>query len=262
MKRCGCYVIRNRINGKRYIGSSNDIARRWSEHRSALNQNKHRNRHLQAAWRKHGPESFSFRVLRTCTAADLQRIEQSFLSHLNPPEYNIARDAHAPMRGRKLSEETKAKLRGRKRSAETLRRMRLAAKNRDSATPATRKRMSIAAKLRKREPHSPQTRERMSIARRNRPAMSEKTKRKIAATLRGRRASTETRQKLAVARQVLCKTVLCTDLITGVTLLFDSITHAARTTGTRTSSIRYALRAEDRTSAGCVWQLETASYGS
>ncbi len=33
----GIYKITNKINGKCYIGQSNDIERRWKEHRNSFN---------------------------------------------------------------------------------------------------------------------------------------------------------------------------------------------------------------------------------
>lgn len=39
----GIYEIRNAVNGKRYVGSSVRIKKRWRDHRSALNGRKHEN---------------------------------------------------------------------------------------------------------------------------------------------------------------------------------------------------------------------------
>lgn len=45
----GIYQIENKINSKVYIGSSNNIKRRWQKHKALLRHNKHPNSHLQAA---------------------------------------------------------------------------------------------------------------------------------------------------------------------------------------------------------------------
>lgn len=63
---CGVYIIRNKVNGKFYIGSSNDIWRRWCEHKWGLKNNKHGNKHLQRAYNKYGEENFEYDVLEFC----------------------------------------------------------------------------------------------------------------------------------------------------------------------------------------------------
>ena len=63
----GIYKITNTLNGKYYIGSSNDISgssdSRWETHVRRLKSNTHCNAHLQSAWNKHGEFSFMFSVL-------------------------------------------------------------------------------------------------------------------------------------------------------------------------------------------------------
>lgn len=54
MEQCkgGVYKIVNKLNNKIYIGSSEDILRRWSHHKSLLLRNKHTNRHMQNDFNK------------------------------------------------------------------------------------------------------------------------------------------------------------------------------------------------------------------
>lgn len=59
----GVYCIRNKINDKRYIGSSWNIYDRWYMHKIELNENRHYNRHLQNAWNKYGEDAFEFSVI-------------------------------------------------------------------------------------------------------------------------------------------------------------------------------------------------------
>lgn len=62
----GIYKITNVINSKIYIGSTcctGGLKRRWVVHKSALNHNRHANRHLQLAWNKYGQENFVFEPL-------------------------------------------------------------------------------------------------------------------------------------------------------------------------------------------------------
>jgi len=58
------YVITNEQDGKVYIGVScrKDRNRRWVEHKNKLQRNKHSNPHLQSAWTKYGPDSFSYHI--------------------------------------------------------------------------------------------------------------------------------------------------------------------------------------------------------
>jgi len=54
------YSFYNKVNGKRYVGSSLYLKHRQSVHFSTLNNNKHKNNHLQNAWNKYKEENFEF----------------------------------------------------------------------------------------------------------------------------------------------------------------------------------------------------------
>lgn len=45
-EKCGVYIITNTINGKRYIGSSNNLYERIYIHKHKLETNSHTNNHL------------------------------------------------------------------------------------------------------------------------------------------------------------------------------------------------------------------------
>ena len=62
-KICGIYKITNLKNHKIYIGSSNNIMRRWYEHLRDLKNQKHCNSHLQNAWNKYGENNFLFEII-------------------------------------------------------------------------------------------------------------------------------------------------------------------------------------------------------
>lgn len=79
----GIYSITNIINSKCYVGQSVDISRRFSQHRSNLNKNKHVNRHLQYAWNKYGENNFKFDVLEICKAEDLNEKEKYWIDYCN-----------------------------------------------------------------------------------------------------------------------------------------------------------------------------------
>jgi group I intron endonuclease len=151
----GVYLITNAVNGNRYVGSSRDIVLRWTQHCRALNCGHHHNRHLQGAWNIYGADAFTVEVVETVLDwSDLFRAEQWYLDSVRP-EYNIALDARAPTRGRKmsaaahaklianltgrvLSDETRAKIarahRGLRASAETKAKIGAASRNRSPET--------------------------------------------------------------------------------------------------------------------------------
>jgi group I intron endonuclease len=60
----GVYRIFCKANNKSYIGSSSkSIISRFNNHESTLNNNKHKNTHLQNSWNKYGSENFIFEIL-------------------------------------------------------------------------------------------------------------------------------------------------------------------------------------------------------
>lgn len=59
----GIYKISNKINGKVYIGESLDIEKRWAEHISSLDNNKHHSYKLQSDWARFGKDNFDFVIV-------------------------------------------------------------------------------------------------------------------------------------------------------------------------------------------------------
>ena len=106
----GIYQIKNRKNGKQYVGSTKNIQQRWIQHLSALRCEGHPNPHLQAAFDKYGEGAFVFSVLEEAKLEELLIREQYYLDMLKP-EYNIAPTAGSPMLGRHHTEETRVRLR-------------------------------------------------------------------------------------------------------------------------------------------------------
>ena len=73
----GIYKITNKINGKSYIGYSNNIERRFKEHCYKNEQT------IDKAIRKYGADSFAFEVLEECSLSELQEKEKYWISVYN-----------------------------------------------------------------------------------------------------------------------------------------------------------------------------------
>jgi len=112
---CGIYKIVNKKSGLCYVGQSQRVKKRVSEHFRQLRSNKHPNPKLQNAFNKHGEDSFDWKIEVICEkASDLDVIENALISgsarFMEPVFYNIASFAKAPMRGKTHSEESRKKI--------------------------------------------------------------------------------------------------------------------------------------------------------
>jgi group I intron endonuclease len=110
----GIYSIRNTVNGKRYIGSAQNMARRKSQHYSDLRFNRHAASHLQHAYNKYGADVMVFEVIELCSIDLLLEHEQSYIDLYRTADrshgYNT-RPVAASNRGHVFSEEIRAKMR-------------------------------------------------------------------------------------------------------------------------------------------------------
>lgn len=112
MKGTGVYSITNKVNGKRYVGSTKrSFNERWGEHTKSLTERKHHSKYLQRAFNKYGEDNFTFEVIATCPKEYCIRLEQWFLDNLKP-EYNISPTASSTF-GVKKSPEQIAQMRDR-----------------------------------------------------------------------------------------------------------------------------------------------------
>lgn len=105
----GIYCIQNNITGKRYIGSSIDVKRRLSEHRSDLRSGKHANPYLQASFNSHGEAEFTFSLVEKVDRPNLASREKYWIDYYDSFISNNGYNVEAPYRGPVL-EETKAKI--------------------------------------------------------------------------------------------------------------------------------------------------------
>ena len=85
----GIYKITNNINGKVYIGQSNSIQRRFSEHQ---NRGAASRIPVDVAIQKYGKENFSFEIIEECTIEQLNQRETYWINHFNSIEngYNCS----------------------------------------------------------------------------------------------------------------------------------------------------------------------------
>lgn len=214
--KAGVYILRNKLNGKCYVGSAwnsnrRSIAIRFKEHLRNLRRGSHSNPHLQRAWTKYGEDAFELGVLEVVeNNYQLNDRERYWIENLQAVEqgYNIARDPVAFMRGVTFSEEHKAKI-----GEATKARMNLP-EQKDKYRQLATERMSkpeykaIQLETLKKLWASPEYCERMSTMFKNRE-VSEETCRKISESkkgkpnlkLRGRKMSAETKAKLSTAKK-------------------------------------------------------------
>ncbi len=82
------YTITNIVNGKMYIGKTNNFKKRTIGHLSRLKNNKHHSEHLQRAWNKYGEENFVFEILEEHDVEFLSSMECFWVNMLNTDNRN------------------------------------------------------------------------------------------------------------------------------------------------------------------------------
>src|SRR3972149_9436038 len=191
MKRIsGVYMILNRINGKKYIGSSKDVYNRWNQHLTELRKGKH-TKHIQAAYYKYGEESFVFMVIEIIKYLDQLTTREQYWKDFYKSYDRIYGYASSTL-GYKHTEKTKKKIslahNGKINSEETRGKISLANKGENHPlfgkhhTEETRKRMSL---IHIGKHPSEETKTKMSLASKGKPKSEEtKIKMRIAAKKR------------------------------------------------------------------------------
>lgn len=268
----GIYCIENFLNGKKYVGQSKNIEKRWKTHRAALRRGTHDNTHLQAAWNKYGESSFLFYVLELCDEKSLSERETFYINLLSAFEngYNMTQGGEGT-RGHHHTEEHKNKMRelfkGRVFSDETLRRMSEAGKNREQKqTEARIVGYKVVSEKLKGRSFSDEHRKNISKSHKGKPAWnkgiklepknhpmfgkhhSESAKEKIGNANKGRKRTEE--QRLKCAKQVLC-------VETGE--IFPSITDAAKVYSVSIHAISNVLRGKAKTCKKLHWRYAERS---
>lgn len=125
----GIYGLRNKTNGKWYVGQSVDIIDRWKGYKGLKCKNQ---RKLQYALKKYGYESFEKTVIEECDNVDwiLDYREMYWIRRLDSVKsgYNLTYGG----RGGERSAEARQKLRDKMRTTETRENCRRAALNRSA----------------------------------------------------------------------------------------------------------------------------------
>lgn len=85
----GIYTITNLINGKIYVGYTNDFSRREAQHQSNLRLEKHQNDHFSKAVKKYGINNFKFEILEECEERFLASQEHYWCTMLNTHNDNF-----------------------------------------------------------------------------------------------------------------------------------------------------------------------------
>ena len=104
----GIYEIVNTVNGKRYVGSSVDIKKRWQAHLLGLRKGRHHAQHLQRSFNKYGEDKFILVLIRLCERNELIAYEQEELD--SGYDYNSSPTAQSTL-GLKFGDEARERVR-------------------------------------------------------------------------------------------------------------------------------------------------------
>ena len=99
------YKITNTDNGDFYIGSTQNLYKRYYTHINDIRKNKKTCTLLIRAVNKYGEDRFSFEIIEECGTFEVVEREQHYIDILNP-KYNILKTAYSSI-GAKRSDETK-----------------------------------------------------------------------------------------------------------------------------------------------------------
>ena len=88
MKISGVYKITNNITGDFYIGSSKDIKKRWTNHKSCSSWKRYPNSRLYKDMSQYGCDNFTFEIIEK--TGNLKEREQYYIEQLSP-SYNSNR---------------------------------------------------------------------------------------------------------------------------------------------------------------------------
>lgn len=240
-RRSGVYQIVNLVNGKTYIGSCAEFKRRSTQHRTALKNGRHHNRHLQASWNKHGANAFLFEVVEVVNGNKGVRTtrEQIYIDQWKEQWeqcYNFQRKTVT--KERSCYTTTPEKTRQRKSEA-AKRRMK---------TPEGRRQILAALAIgqtngfMKGRKHTEETKRKMSLSHQGK-SKSEETRRRMSAarkgmtsTFKGKKHTEATKKKMR-RNSARKQKVQATHIKTNKVLVFESLKKASEVIGMSRSAI-------------------------
>lgn len=221
----GIYQITNLVNGKRYIGLSNNIKRRFMEHKTPKNFCS-KNNVLYKSIRKYGLSNFYFEVLEEVENIESLPQREVFWIDKLKPEYNM-NDGGLGNCGFTVSKETKSKLKS-------------IGKSQWLSKSSEEKNFIISNNLKgPRNKHEvlPETRAKLALANIGKK-QSEETKRKRSESMKIATIGNKNGNKKVIA------------IKNGIETIYSSVIEASKSTGVCTWGIRQVTHNKALTSKG------------
>jgi group I intron endonuclease len=113
----GIYCIENLVNGKRYVGQSDNIYRRFKDHLNQLKGNRHKTIDLQNDWNIFGEQNWNFWIVEKCENDQNLRYDMEIYyinelkSHISQNGYNTSWGGSATFKGMIHTEKAKETIR-------------------------------------------------------------------------------------------------------------------------------------------------------
>lgn len=98
---CGIYSITSKHNGKKYIGQSINIYKRWKDHLRLLKKNKHHSQYLQNHYNKYSIKDLTFEVLEEVSDLTLLTEKEQYYMDLFKSEFNACPASNCGLAGHK-----------------------------------------------------------------------------------------------------------------------------------------------------------------
>lgn len=224
----GVYRIIHVESQRSYVGSSGNVAKRWTQHKSLLRHMKHSSQKLQRAWSKYGEQAFILELLEECELSALRAKEQYWLETLKGYEEGFNCTRVALEHSAEVRERISKSKQGRTVSDETREKMSKSHKS-NGIRPSTSQLHTPEAKAKSAAARvglhlSEETKLKIGAGQAGkhsnpRGPMSEETKSRISKanmgkrrTLRGRKFSEETRKRMSDSAKARCAKGASNDL--------------------------------------------------
>jgi group I intron endonuclease len=238
----GIYQIVNEVDNKRYVGSSSNITYRFYRHRYQFRSHTHANGHLQAAWNKHGQESFRFTVIEECPEEVLLNRESAWIEYYRSWDrefgYNLTRNPTKVVHGEETRKKIANSLRGR------------------TASDEAKKHTSEGLIAFYKSPKGLATKQRIAETSRGRTKSAE-VRKKIREAQLGKYISAETRKRISTA--AAGRPVIMTE--DGKDVRFEKSIQAAEYIKNTLSMDKTIKQIRNRIYNTCFKNIKTPAYG-